>query len=107
MRLNEKNALVEMGPPHYNRRLSAERAGMWEEGGSYSPAASAEGRRDYGAAAAAQDGDGCRATAAAEGGCEYGSAPAAQGGHECRATAATEDGHKFGTAGETDRSNTG
>jgi hypothetical protein len=95
MRLNEKNALVEMRSRHYNGHLSADRAGMREEGGSSPPGAAAEGRRDYGATAAAQVGDGRRASATAEGGCRYGTAPAARDGHEYGAATATEDGHKF------------
>jgi hypothetical protein len=107
LRKNEKNVLVEMCPPHYNRRLSADRAGLREERGSHSPGAAAEGGRDYGAAAAAQDRDGCRATAAIDDGHGLRSVSAAQDGHEHRAAAATEDGHKHGTAGETGGWNAG
>jgi hypothetical protein len=67
MRKDEKNALVEMCPRHYNRHLFADPAVMRKERGSHPPA-----------------------TAAAEGGHEFGATAAAEGGHEYGTTGETD-----------------
>jgi hypothetical protein len=82
MRLNEKNALVEICPRHYNRQLFAEPAGMREEGGSHPPPDSTACGYEHSTASSA--------------GIEHGHATAG----------AAEDGHEFATAGENDRRDT-